>query len=845
MKFPNYRKSNIIINSFFFIFLSFLLTQNLYAQSGTGTQNGTRQISSENPEIRSKTNNRKNPIRKTTGKSETDTRDLNMRPEDARAIEAEEEGRLKKEAEIEADVAKSKLIKRIFGSSIFNNTKVEIGAQTNISTPNNYVLGPGDEITIDVYGYSQFRQVSKVNSDGFIVLDKAGPVTVSGLNKEEAENKIKNSFSKVFLGLNGGGGSPANTFLKISLSGFRNIKVKINGEVIAPGTYTVNTFTSFLNAMYICGGPNEIGTYRDIKLIRNNKIVSTLDLYDVITKGFSRGDMLLKDQDIIFVGPYVNRIAIDGSTKRVGLFEITSSEKLQDALSYAGGFDQYAYKDLVKLYRNNSNDKKIIDVKQEDLRNTFVQTGDSIYIDKILNRIENQVSIQGAVFRPGDYALESNPTLSKLIQSAQGLREESLQGRLNIIRTNDDLSISNISINYEDIISGKSSDISLIKRDKIMVPSMFDLTEESYIRIQGAINNLDAIEGVQIPYIKNMTIQDLIVKVGGLTEAASLSKVEIVRRKKNVDVKQVDAQISDVISFEIDQDLRIKTNQNEREKQILEPYDEVFIRTSPNYEKQNFVILRGEVLYPGKYGLKFKDEKISDIISRAGGLTPQSYSKGATLVRKSLLSDYQKEQREELITNLNLNTKIKKVKPLNDADVELDENGDPIETDINKTENEKTLKNTIIESVGIDLESIIKSPGSNEDLLLLNGDEIFIPKKLQTVRVQGEILYPTSVKYNPNLKFSDYISSSGGFTKKSASNKSFIIYPNGSVDRTRSLFFIRIYPKVQPGSEIIVPSKQENVGTQLAQASGIITTVVGALSGLVTIITILQLNKDR
>ncbi|MFN8429953.1 MAG: SLBB domain-containing protein [Spirosomataceae bacterium] len=784
--------------------------------------------SKKNKTEKQATNNRTNAINRTPTNEITNNRDITIAPADEQAIQAEEKNRLKLEAEMAEDEAKAKIIKRTFGSSVFSNTKFDPTANVNVATPNNYVLGPGDKLNLDIYGYSQATQTATVNTDGFIVLQRAGIVNVAGLNIEEAEKKIKNALSKVYLGLNSGNGYPANTFLKISLIGYRSIKIKITGEVIAPGTYTVTSFTSMLNALYACGGPNDIGTYREIKLIRNNRVVSTLDLYDVITKGFSKGDMLLKEQDNIQVGPYISRVAVEGNMKRTGLFEILPHENLNVVLNYAGGFDQYAYSDRIKIYRNTPTERKILDVKSDEFNKTPIQSGDSLVIGKILDRFENIVSINGAVFRPGEYSLDNNKTLSSLIKSAEGLKEESLQGRINIIRTNEDLSIQNISVNLADINAGRVSDVVLKRLDEVFVPSIFELTETSFVKIQGAINNPLAVDGVQVPFVKNMTIQDLIVKVGGLTEAASLSKVEVVRRKRNVDPKQMDAQISEIIEFEIQPDLVVE---NKKETFYLLPFDEVFIRTSPNYEKQNFVTLKGEVIFPGKYGIKYKDEKISDLINRAGGLSPQSYIKGATLVRKTLLSDYEKNQRDEVLTNLNLNTKIKA------ATTKA-----PEETEEILTEEEEALDNQIVESVGIDLEKILKNPGSAEDLILQDGDVVNIPKRLQTIRIEGEVLYPTTVKYNSGLNFLDYISRSGGFTKKSARGRAFIIYPNGSVDRTRKFLFVRIHPKVEPGSEIVIPGKTENTAAQIAQMTGIITSMSLTITTIVSILAIFKLN---
>lgn len=791
----------------------------------TTTKNDDNKVDQQTP-----TNNRTTTINRIPETKVTDTRIPATTKADAEAIAIEEQTRLVQEAEMAKDLEKTKIINRTFGSSLFKNSKVDPAANINVATPSNYVLGPGDKLNIDIYGYSQYKQVVTINPDGFVVLEKAGIVNILGLNIDEAERKITASFSKIFLGLNSGNGYAANTFLKVSLTGYRSIKIKITGEVIAPGTYTVTSFTSILNALFICGGPNEIGTYRNIKLIRGNRQITTLDLYDVIINGYSKGDMLLKDQDVIQVGPYMSRIAVEGYVKRKGLFELDVNENLSKVISYAGGFDQYAYTDRIKIYRNTQRERKILDVKFSEFKGTQIQSGDSIVVEKLLERFENLVTVNGAVYRPGEYSLESNPTLLNLINSAEGLRDESLQGRVTIVRTNDDLSISNISVNLAEVKDGRITDPKLKRQDLIVVPSIFDLTEPSYIRIQGAINNPLAKEGVEVAYVKDMTIQDLLVRVGGVTEAASLTKVEIVRRKRNVDINQIDAQISDIIEFEIKSDLSLNSSDP---RIVLLPFDEIFIRTSPNYEKQNFITLKGEVLYPGKYGIKYKDEKISDVIKRAGKLTPIAYIKGATLVRKTLLTDFQRTQREDVLSNLNLNTKVKAVTE-----------ADPLAVELTTTELE-TKNNLITESIGIDLERILLNPGSVEDIILQDGDEINIPTRLQTVRVEGEILYPTTVKFLPNLKFIDYISRSGGFTKKSLRSRAFVIYPNGSVDRTRKFLFVKIYPKVEPGSEIIIPGKTENGEAQFNRFATLIGTVSGTLATIVTIVGILQLNKNN
>ncbi len=732
---------------------------------------------------------------------------------DVAAITREDSVRMMREAEIADDLKLSALRRRIFGSSLFSNVKFDPNATVNIPTPNNYVLGTNDKLTLDIYGYSQYNQEVTINPDGYVTLYKAGLVKVSGLTIEEAEAKIRNAFSKIFLGLKGGDGYPQNTFLKVTLSSVRAIKVHITGEVIAPGTYTVTSLTSVLNALYACSGPNTIGSYRDIKVIRNNKVISTLDLYEIIIKGHSKNNILLRDQDIIQVPPFISRVAEEGNLKRRGLFEVLPTETLQDAINYAGGFDQYAYTDRIKVYRNTSKERKILDVQSSEFKSFTMLSGDSLVVEKLLERFENLVSIEGAIFRPGEYSLDANPSLMSLIRSAEGLKGDALSGRVNIIRTRDDMSVENISVNLENIRTGRATDIPLAREDRVIIPSVFDLTEVSTVRIQGAINNPDAEIGIAIPYIKNMTIEDVIVRVGGLTEAASLSRIEVVRRKRNMDPTQANAQVSDVFEFNIRPDLSVDSRAG---KFTLLPYDEIFVRNSPNYQKQTFITINGEVMYPGTYGIQKKDEKISEVIQRAGGLTGIAYLRGATLIRKVQLSEYELQQRSALIED------ITKLAPQTDADagVQIKE-----------------------ESIGIDLEKIMQHPNSIDDIILRDGDLISIPQRLQTVRIQGEVLYPTTVKFLSGLKFIDYISKSGGYTRKSLKHKSFILYPNGSIDRTRKFLFVNIYPKIEPGSEIIVPAKSQNAQQQLTQVQTLIGTVGSTLTLLVSIFGILQFSR--
>jgi len=743
-------------------------------------------------------------------------RNLQLNAADQLAMTREDSLRQIREQEEDQDVAKVTLRRRIFGYNLFNTIKFDPTPAINIATPSNYILGPNDQLIIEIYGYSQATYKAIISPDGYITLDRVGLVYLAGSTMEQAREKILNKLSKVYIGLMPYAGNPANTHLVVSLGNIRSIKVTITGEVIAPGTYTLSSLSTILNALYVCGGPNELGTYRKIQVIRNNRVAATLDLYEVLMRGYAKNNIILQDQDVVQVTPYLARIAMQGNTKRNGLFELTENEKLQDAITYAGGFNQYAYKHRLKVHRNTSRERRIIDVMETDFPTFNVMSGDSIVTERLLERYENMVSIEGAIFRPGQYSLDNNTTLLELIKSAEGLRGEALTGRIAIVRTRDDMIIENISVNLDDIMKGKAADVPLKREDLVTIPSIFDLTEPAYVRIQGAINNPEGEEGIELPFVRNLTIEDVLVKVGGLSESASLSRVEVVRRKRNVDPTSANAQISDTYEFNIRPDLSVEQSGSNF---VLFPFDEIFIRKSPNYVKQAFVEVEGEVIFPAKYGIKSKDEKVSDIVKRAGGLTPQSYLEGATLIREVQLSEIEIEQRRKTINEIANSVKGNQAIEVEDVDA-----------------TKKSL-------IGIDLRKILENPGSSEDMILQDGDVIRIPKRLETVRVQGEVLYPTTVKFFDRDNFMNYISKAGGFTKRSLKSKSYVLYANGSVDRTRRFLFVNIYPRVAPGSEIIIPQKTATAQQQISQVQNLLGTVSATITTLIGIIGILRITR--
>ena len=802
----------------------------------------------------------------------------------------------------EIDTALISLRKKIFGYSIFNNKVGVFEPNLKIATPKSYIIGPDDELIVDINGYSEEHYTLTVNPDGFVKINKIGNVYVSGLTIDEAKNRIIKKLSQIYVGLrsNSNNSGPMTLSASISLGNIRTVSVTVQGEVMFPGTYSVPSLARVMNVLYLAGGPNEKGTFREIQLIRNKKVFATIDLYDLLTSGIQKNDVNIQDQDIIKVGVYKNRIELKGNIKREGLFEVSDNENFYYVLNeFGGGFTENAFKDLIKVKRFTNRDLKLIDLNSDFFNSFHPISGDVFQAESIdENHFENKVSIIGEVFRPGDFSLDSNPTLLKLISRAGGLRETSFLERGVIQRINIDLSADNLAFNLKDIINKKSPDITLKREDQVTIFSILDLKEKYTVTIHGEINlktlkkaskafnelnnntstsklgnageektnkenksnqknrnirfnnsienidgdisNLTDEEGnnvisseisdefkstetsnslinrqvkLTLPYSDHMTVEDLILKAGGLRESAATGYVEIVRRKKNIGLDNpslINSQIAEIIKFSISNQLQLD---NTASKFELAPFDEVFIRTSPNYELQQFVTVQGQVVFPGVFGLERKDERLSDIVKRAGGLNNQAFPEGAKLIRKNHLTEAEK---------------IRKMEQLN----EISDNFSGAIIQNKETYNKET------EKIGIDLISALRNPGGEEDLFLLEGDIIDIPKEPQTVKVTGEVLYPNSVKYLSTNTFKDFINGAGGYTTSSARKKSYVIYSNGSVKRVKSFGFIKIYPKIDKGSEIIIPKEVKSTGSgqQIASIVGIFTGTLTSLIGIVTLI---------
>ena len=759
------------------------------------------------------------------------------------------------------DTALVSLRKKIFGYSIFNNKVGVFEPNLKIATPKTYVIGPDDELIVDINGYSEDHYNLTVSPDGYVKINRVGNVYVAGLTIEEAKSRIIHKLSQIFVGLRreGSGPSSTNLYATISLGNIRTVNVSIQGEVMFPGTYSVSSLSRVMNVLYLAGGPNERGTFRNIQLIRNKKVVATIDLYDFLTSGIQKNDLNVQDQDIIKVGVYENRIELKGKFKRTGLFEIKSDENLAHVVQeFGGGFENGAFKDLVKITRYTNRERKLIDLSME-LANSFIpQTGDEIVAEAIAEgRFENKVTITGEVFRPGNFSLESNSSLLKLIQRAGGVKENAFLDRITIDRMNEDLSPVNLSINLRDLFTGKIKDINLKREDKISIFSIFDLRENYTVTIRGEINlnkekvvsptssklevqdaqnsaNNTLEEDVAgkgptnetdktnlklvLPFVEKMTVEDIIMKAGGLKESAATGFVEIVRRKKNIGLDNpelVNSQIAEIIRFSIAKNLSLDKSASTFE---LLPFDEVFIRSSPNYEIQQFVSIKGQVLFPGVYGIEKKDQRLSEVISRAGGLNKQAYPEGARLIRKIVISDAEKSRKRE----------------------QLDEIADNYD---NATIKKDPVLNKEYETIGIDLVQAIENPLGENDLILNDGDLVEIPKEPQTVKVSGEVLYPNSVKYLNSKSFGDYISEAGGYTSNSVRKRAYVLYSNGSVKRVKSFLFLRFNPKIEKGAEVIIPAKTKNVNYS-QQIISLVSVLTGTVTSIIGIITLIKATAN-
>lgn len=716
----------------------------------------------------------------TAGVIDVNANTTNPMREDSKAQPAAQEPVAK-----DVNAAFSSLKPKIFGADLFTNKNLTFEPNLKMATPQNYQLGPDDELIIDVYGSSEVTHRLKVSPEGNVRVPLVGPISVGGLTIEQAKARITSQLSSIYSGIGTG-----QTSVNVTLGNIRSIRVTLLGEISMPGSYTLPSLATVFNALYVSGGPGENGSFRNIRVVRGGKTIATVDIYEFLMKGEAKGNIRLQDQDIIKVSPYETRVELSGEVKRPGLYEAVKGETVKDLVNYAGGFTDNAYRERIKVYRNTKKERSVADIPAEVMNIFTPQSGDVYTIDKLLTRFTNRVQISGAVFRPGVFALEEGMTLKKLIDKADGLKEDAFLPRGVIYRLKEDNSTEVLSFNVQDVSRG-IGDIPLKREDIVQIASKLDMRETYVVNIAGEVKKPG-----QYPFGENMKVEDLIIAAGGLKESAS-RKVEIARRIKSPDPRSSSAEVAMIIRYEID-----RTNLADTANFVLMPFDQVTIFASPAYSTQKNVRIDGEVMYPGQYSLSKKNERLSDLITRAGGLNTQAFPEGAVLIRSSRFTEV-----DQLIRQQKLDAIIKQSS----------------DTTKSKTLQQQEATNTP-SIVGINLPKILKKPGSQYDLLLEENDIIRIPKLLETVEVGGEVLYPVKVRYKKSASFLSYVHGAGGFSARSLKKRSYIIYANGTAAGTKHFLFINMYPKVKPGAEIIVPVRDEKRKLSAVEIASIATS---------------------
>ncbi len=674
----------------------------------------------------------------------------------------------------------------IFGKNLFSSKNLTFQPNINLPTPENYQLGAGDEIIADIWGNSELTFRQFISPEGNIIVPNIGPIFLNGMQIKEASVKIKRAFSRIYSDLS----SPSpGTFIKVSLGNIRSIQVNIMGEVVLPGTFTLSSFASVFHALYSAGGVNNIGSLRDIKVYRNGKVVSNIDIYEYLLKGNNSGDITLKEGDIVKVEPFKKRVQITGVVKRPMIYEMKENEPLSTLIEYAGGFESSAYKKNLQLLRKGDSEMKIFTVESSDFGSFELSDGDVVQVGNILDRYENRAHISGAVYRPGTYALDSKmKTLKDLIDIAEGTTKDAFLSRAVLYRENPDLSITVESIDLSKLFAGEVPDINLKKNDRLYILSLAELRDNLIVTLQGEVKRPN-----NYPYAKNMSIEDLILRGGGLLESASLAKVDVSRRIKNpMSVTQTATQ-SEVFTFSIENGLIISGDKSF----VLEPFDIVNVRKSPGYEIQQSIYINGEVVFGGAYPKIQRDERLSSFIQRAGGLTSSAYAEGARLTR-TMNAD------ERAMAEASL--KLARYSEKDSISVE-------------------SLAISPTYNVGIDLVKAISNPGSDNDIVLREGDIINIPTTNSVVKISGAVMYPNAVTYEKGMKIEDYINNAGGYSFRAKKSKAYVVYMNNTVSKG-------LRSPVEPGCEIIVPMKPERKG---GMTTG---EVLGISSSLATVVAL-------
>jgi protein involved in polysaccharide export with SLBB domain len=685
---------------------------------------------------------------------------------------------------------------QVFGRNIFNTRNLTFEPSVNLATPPNYRLGPGDEVIIDIWGTSQNTIRQQISPDGTINIEKIGPVNLSGMTVSEANEYLKRVLGKTYSGLD----APDGTLeIRLTLGNARTIQINVMGEVVQPGTYALSSFSTVFHALYRAGGVNEIGSLRNVQVTRNGKTVAKVDVYDFIMKGKTQDDIRLQEGDVIIVPAYEALVQISGNVKRPMKFEMKKNETLATLINYAGGFSADAYTRSLRVVRQNGEEYEINTVKEIDYSAYPMRNGDVVTAEAILNRFTNKLEVRGAVYRPGIYQLNGEiNTVRALVNEAKGLMGDAFTNRAVLQREREDLTTEIISVDVRSIMAGTSPDIPLQKNDILYIPSIHDLEDRGDVAIFGEVAKPDSYS-----YSDNMTLEDLIIRAGGLRESASTVRVDVSRRIKDPKSTHSTDSIGQMFTFALKDGFVIDGEQGF----TLQPYDQVFVRRSPGYQAQQNVQVTGEVIFGGTYAMTTTEERLSDLVKKAGGATPKAYLRGAKLIR--VANDEEKKRMRDVINLMNRQF----------GEAMMDSLGIRVEDTF---------------SVGIDLEKAMAQPGSEYDLVLREGDVLSVPKLNNTVKVNGAVMMPNTVGYLSDKNANYYLDQAGGYALNAKKSKKFVIYMNGQVARIKG----RSKDKIEPGCEIIVPSKKNkrvNVGEILGYASsfGSLATMFATISNLI------------
>lgn len=668
--------------------------------------------------------------------------------------------------------------RRVFGRSVFTGKTLTFEPNGNLATPKDYRLGPGDEVIIEVWGANEDTVNAVISPEGSIMVAEIGPVYLNGLTVAEAQQRIRSTFARKYAGVSGE--EPASD-VRVTLGQIRTILINIMGEVEVPGTYRLTSFSSLFHALYRAGGVTDIGTLRNIEVLRGGRRHAVVDLYDFLFTGKSDADLRLEEGDIVLVHPFRKMVEAKGSFKRPMFYEMKEGETMQQLLDYAGGYAGDAYDKEVRVVRRSGREHEFFSVPTEKFGSFVLEDGDLIEADQVLDRFANRVEIRGAVYRPGMYELSGEMnTVGQLIARAEGLKDDAFLARALLYRECDDLLLRMVSVDLAGIIRGTSSDVALQRNDVLVIPSRHDLTELGDFTISGQV----ARPGTY-PYVENMTLEDLILQAGGLLDGASVVRVEVARRLKDPKSTAADNQLGKVYTFSLKDGFVV----DGEPRFVLEPFDVVAVRKSPGYQEQRMVSVSGEVVFSGDYALLHKNERISDLVNRAGGVTADAYVHGGRLIRR--MNKEEKAVLEDVIRM-----------------AQLDGGADSLSV-------EKLRENETY-TVGIELEKALANPGSDYDMVLREGDELFVPEYVSTVKITGEVMRPNTVLYTQSKRYKDYIDQAGGYANRAKRCRTYIIYMNGTISRKKN--------RIEPGCEIIVPRKRERAGLGVTQIMGLATS---------------------